>query len=114
MTNTATRSTAAAAAVSAVSFAEVLHASDFPGGVINLITGKRDELLEQFASHMDVNAIVYCGEDATATRKVQEAASQNIKRVFVRGEDWNSAGAQNPYLISDTQETKTTWHPIGS
>jgi len=100
--------------LSAVSFAEVLHASDFPGGAINVITGKRDELIEQFASHMDVNAIVYCGTDAAATRKVQEAASQNIKRVFVRGEDWGSAEAQNPYLISDTQETKTTWHPIGS
>jgi acyl-CoA reductase-like NAD-dependent aldehyde dehydrogenase len=100
--------------LSAVSFAEVLHASDFPGGVVNLITGKRDELVEQFASHMDVNAIVYCGDDAAATRKVQEAASQNIKRVFVRSEDWGSDGSQNPYLISDTQETKTTWHPIGS
>jgi acyl-CoA reductase-like NAD-dependent aldehyde dehydrogenase len=100
--------------LSAVSFAEVLHASDFPGGVINLVTGRREELVEQFASHMDVNAIVYCGDDKTASRKVQEAAAQNIKRVFLRGEDWGSAGAQNPYLISDTQETKTTWHPIGS
>jgi acyl-CoA reductase-like NAD-dependent aldehyde dehydrogenase len=100
--------------LSAVSFAEVLHASDFPGGVINLLTGRRAELAEQFASHMDVNAIVYCGDDEVTTRKIQEAAAQNIKRVFVRGADWGSAGAQNPYLISDTQETKTTWHPIGS
>jgi hypothetical protein len=27
---------------------------------------------------------------------------------------WNRAGGQSPYLIADTQETKTTWHPIGS
>ena len=27
--------------------------------------------------------------------------------------DWSSDDAQNPYLIKDTQEIKTTWHPIG-
>ena len=45
----------------AVSFAEVLQASDVPGGVVNILTGFRSELTEQFASHMDVNAVVYCG-----------------------------------------------------
>src|SRR5262245_62634698 len=51
--------------LSAVSFAEVLHASDVPAGVVNVLTGFRDELAEQFASHMDVNAVVYCdGDDA--------------------------------------------------
>jgi hypothetical protein len=28
--------------------------------------------------------------------------------------DWNAADAQDPYLIRDTQEVKTTWHPIGA
>jgi hypothetical protein len=42
-------------------------------------------------------------------------AADNIKRVILRGGvDWNSATAQSPYAISDTQEIKTTWHPIGS
>jgi hypothetical protein len=30
------------------------------------------------------------------------------------GTDWKTDAAQNPYLIQDTQEVKTTWHPIGS
>ena len=47
----------------AVSFAEVLHASDVPAGVVNVLTGYRDELSSQFASHMDVNALVYCEDD---------------------------------------------------
>jgi acyl-CoA reductase-like NAD-dependent aldehyde dehydrogenase len=100
--------------LSAISFAEVLHASDFPAGVVNLLTGHKDELAGQFASHMDVNAVVYCDDDREIARKVQELASQNIKRVFVRQLDWHTEQAQSPYLISDTQETKTTWHPIGS
>ena len=101
--------------LSAVSFAEVLHASDVPAGVVNILTGLRSELTEQFASHMDVNAIVFCDGASNTARTIQEAASDNIKRVVARGDvDWNSDSSQHPYLIRDTQEVKTTWHPIGS
>lgn len=101
--------------LSAVSFAEVLHASDFPAGVINVLTGHKSELIEHFASHMDVNAVIYADADAAAVRKIQGLAADNIKRVVLRGgADWSSAASQSPYAISDTQETKTTWHPIGS
>jgi len=99
----------------AVSFAEVLHASDVPGGVVNILTGFREELTEHFASHMDVNAVVYCDGDAGEARDIQVRAADNIKRVVDRVDtDWNTDSAQNPYLIKQTQETKTTWHPIGS
>jgi acyl-CoA reductase-like NAD-dependent aldehyde dehydrogenase len=98
----------------AVSFAEVLHASDVPGGVVNILTGHRKELTAQFASHMDVNAIVYTDADQDVGRSIQVEAAQNIKRVIARTNiKWESDASQNPYLIQDTQETKTTWHPIG-
>ena len=99
----------------AVSFAEVLHASDVPGGVVNILTGFREELTEQFASHMDINAVVYCDGDAEEARDIQDQAADNIKRVIDRVDtDWDADAAQNPYLIKQTQEIKTTWHPIGS
>jgi acyl-CoA reductase-like NAD-dependent aldehyde dehydrogenase len=98
----------------AVSFAEVLHASDVPGGVVNILTGFRSELTEFFASHMDVNAIIYCDGGKAVARTVQTLASDNIKRVVERTRlDWSN-DAENPYLIRDTQEVKTTWHPIGA
>lgn len=101
--------------LSAISFAEVLHASDVPGGVVNVLTGYRQELCPQFASHMDVNAIILCEADAETAAEVQREAAENIKRVVLRsGIDWASADAANPYLVQDTQETKTTWHPIGN
>ena len=101
--------------LNAVSFAEVLHASDVPGGVVNVLTGHRSELAGQFASHMDVNAIVWNDDDGDTARDIQRAAADNIKRVVGRpGTDWKRAQAQDPYLIADTLETKTTWHPIGS
>jgi acyl-CoA reductase-like NAD-dependent aldehyde dehydrogenase len=99
----------------AVSFAEVLHASDVPAGVVNILTGLRTELTEQFASHMDVNAVIYCDGDADVARSIQQQAADNIKRVISRVDtDWSSSAAQDPYLINDTQEVKTTWHPIGT
>jgi acyl-CoA reductase-like NAD-dependent aldehyde dehydrogenase len=99
----------------AVSFAEVLHASDVPGGVVNILTGIREELTEQFASHMDVNAIVYCDGSKRVATVVQQLAAENVKRVIGRTRvDWSKDTAQHPYLIRDTQEVKTTWHPIGT
>ncbi len=100
--------------IAAVSFAEVLHSSDVPGGVVNILTGLRSELLEHFAAHMDVNALVYCGNDQKQIKQVQELAADNIKRVIVRKlARWDDEKSRNPYLLADTQEVKTTWHPIG-
>lgn len=99
----------------AVSFAEVLQASDVPGGVVNILTGFRSELTEFFASHMDVNAIIYCDGGRRVATAVQELAANNIKRVIDRtGINWSKREAAHPYLIRDTQEVKTTWHPIGT
>ncbi len=99
----------------AVSFAEVLHAADVPAGVVNILTGFREELTGQFASHMDVNAVIFCDGDTDVSRDIQQQAADNIKRVISRVDTkWSGDAAQNPYLIKDTQETKTTWHPIGS
>ena len=99
----------------AVSFAEVLHASDVPPGVVNILTGHRAELTEQFASHMDVNAVIYCDGGKRTARTVQQLAAENVKRVVARTRiDWSKDAAQHPYLIRDTQEVKTTWHPVGT
>ena len=98
----------------AISLAEVLHASDVPGGVVNILTGLREELTDQFASHMDVNAIIWCDGGRKTAGDVQRLAAENVKRVVRRTRvDWSKADAENPYLIRDTQEVKTTWHPIG-
>ena len=98
----------------AVSFAEVLHASDVPGGVVNILTGFRSELTEFFASHMDVNAVIYCDGGKAVAKTVQVLAADNIKRVIARNRVNWSGDAANPYLIRDTQEVKTTWNPIGA
>ena len=98
----------------AITFAEVLNSSDVPPGVVNILTGQRKELAGHFSTHMDVNAIVYCGKDKKEIKEIQENATLNVKRVIQHNEvDWMSEKSHSPYFIRDTQEIKTTWHPIG-
>lgn len=96
----------------AITFAEVLNSSDVPAGVVNILTGKTSELLEYFSNHMDVNAIIYCRKNADEAKKIQQNAALNVKRCFVRKENWMNGPSQNPYFILDTTEIKTTWHPV--
>ena len=96
----------------AITFAEVLATSDLPGGVVNIITGTCKELVEHFSSHMDVNAIVYCNNFKEELTLITQNCSLNVKRFFHWNKDWNKEENENPYLILDLQEIKTTWHPI--
>ena len=104
----------------AVSLTEVLATSDVPGGVVNLITGLRRELVTHLAGHMDVNALDAYGLDPAEGVAIEELAVENVKRLVrpPRGgadaTDWLSPRAQSPYLIGEFTETKTVWHPIGS
>jgi acyl-CoA reductase-like NAD-dependent aldehyde dehydrogenase len=96
-----------------ITFAEVINSSDVPGGVVNILTGKPSELATQFASHMDVNAIAFCEDDELVQKDIQQKASLNVKRVLLyKDVNWLSENGESPYFILDTQEIKTTWHPI--
>lgn len=100
--------------LSAITFAEALHHSDLPGGVVNILTGLQSELKDHFSTHMDVNAMVYAGSDSAMIAQLQKNATHNVKRILVnKTEDWFADSAQSPYLIAEAQETKTTWHPVG-
>ena len=97
-----------------ITFAEVLHSSDVPGGVINIMSGRRSELIEQFSSHMDVNAIIYCGIDSGHASMIEKNTALNVKRAInYEDQNWINSNAQGPYHIMNSQEIKTTWHPIG-
>ncbi len=95
-----------------ITFSEILATSDLPAGVVNMLTGTSDELHPHFSTHMDVNAIIYCRKDKAEIKAIGENASLNVKRTFYWDKDWSKDENQNPYLILDLQETKTTWHPI--
>ena len=95
----------------AITFAEVLNSSDVPGGVVNILTGKLDELAPGLAAHMDVNAII---SESLGSMEIgiAQAAVENLKRKFTYEANWMSEESQSIYYISDCLELKTTWHPI--
>lgn len=100
----------------AATFAEILATSDLPGGVVNVLTGKRAELVPHIAGHMDVNAIVDGAGDSEISVKLQGGTAINLKRYSnhsLAPEAWFTAKAEDPYWILDTVEFKTAWHPIG-
>jgi acyl-CoA reductase-like NAD-dependent aldehyde dehydrogenase len=100
----------------ALSFAEILATSDLPGGVVNILAGKRAELAPHTASHMDVNAIVDGAGVPAISAQLQAGVATNLKRYFNHAlpeADWFTERGEDPYWILDTVEMKTAWHPIG-
>jgi acyl-CoA reductase-like NAD-dependent aldehyde dehydrogenase len=100
----------------AATFAEILATSDLPGGVVNILTGKRAELVPHISSHMDVNAIVDGAGDAGLNAKLQAGTAINLKRYAKHSlafADWFTSKVEDPYWILNTVEFKTAWHPIG-
>ncbi len=94
------------APLAAVTLAEVLATSDVPGGVVNLLTGRKSELCPVLAGHMDVNAIDLAGVDGDRT-ELERLCAENVKRVVRNGE------GQSPWHAAAFLELKTVWHPIG-
>ncbi len=105
----------------AVTLSEVLATSDVPGGVVNVLTGYRRELVPILAAHADVDAIDTWGVPEGLRLDVETAAADNVKRVARRPVgatearfDWTEdRAAQRPEWIAAFLEYKTVWHPIG-
>ena len=97
----------------AVSLSEVLATSDVPGGVINVLTGRTEEIAPWLASHMDVNAIDLSGATRPLADDLAATAAENLKRVVKPGdEDWTLAPGLD--RMFSYLETKTVWHPASN
>jgi acyl-CoA reductase-like NAD-dependent aldehyde dehydrogenase len=92
--------------LAAVTLAEVLATSDVPGGVVNVLTGRKSDLCPVLAAHMDVNAIDLSGADGDRA-ELERLAADNVKRVVRNGE------GQSPWHVAAFLELKTVWHPMG-
>jgi len=114
---------------------EVCGTSDVPAGVINILTGKRDELVPHFSSHREIDAIHAAGVSAEQAKALREGAAGNVKRVTVLGGpvetgpgrtrkgvaananrvDWfDDDQLHSPWMIEPMVEMKTIWHPSGA
>ena len=105
----------------AITLAEVLETSDVPGGVVNVITGLRRELVPVLAGHVDVDALDTWGVPESMRADTELIAMDNVKRLSRRSTkiredrfDWlDDRAAERPEWIAAFLEMKTVWHPIG-
>jgi acyl-CoA reductase-like NAD-dependent aldehyde dehydrogenase len=99
----------------AVTLAEVLATSDVPGGVVNVLTGRTDELAPVLAGHLDVDAIDLCGMAGRDTTDLEVAGAENVKRVLrapADEPDWTREPAGVRRIVAWT-DVRTVWHPKG-
>jgi acyl-CoA reductase-like NAD-dependent aldehyde dehydrogenase len=94
------------APLSAMSFAEVIATSDVPAGVINILTGKKEEIAPWMASHMDIDGLDISGLAPKSQGDIRIAGAENLKRIY-------SFKSADPGRILAYLENKTVWHPIG-
>ncbi len=102
--------------LAATDFYQVLDTSDVPAGVVNIVTGSRDDLARVLAEHAEVDAVWYVGT-AEGSRIVEAASAGNLKRTFVnhgRARDWFDPiqGEGREFLRQATQ-VKNIWVPYG-
>ncbi len=104
-----------AASIPTCLFGEVCATSDVPPGVVNLLTGMREELIPHFADHRDIDAIHAANLTDAESVALRSGASENVKRVTVRKlapGDWlDTEKCESPWWIERFVEMKTIWHP---
>jgi acyl-CoA reductase-like NAD-dependent aldehyde dehydrogenase len=107
--------------LAAITLTEVLATSDVPGGVVNVLTGLKSELVPVMAGHVDVDAMDVWGVPDALRTDVELAAADNVKRLSRRPAgvtdarfDWlDDRATERPEWIAAFLEMKTVWHPVG-
>jgi aldehyde dehydrogenase (NAD+) len=93
---------------------QVLETSDLPGGVINIVTGKRDPLAEVLALHDEVASVWYVGS-REGGKRVEYASIGNMKRTWIQDEtrcDWyDPETGQGKEFLREATQVKNIWIP---
>jgi aldehyde dehydrogenase (NAD+) len=99
-------------ALVATDFYQVLETSDMPAGVINIVTGGREELAKTLSEHRAVEAMWYFGPDG---RKVEAASADDLKRTWIGSpRNWLDASAEGREFLRRATQVKNVWIPYGA
>jgi acyl-CoA reductase-like NAD-dependent aldehyde dehydrogenase len=95
---------------------EVLGISDVPGGVVNLLSGRRAELAPVLAGHHGLNAIVDVSGDPALGAEIDRLAAESVTRVrhAAAPRSYADAVADPLSRLEAVTELKTAWHPVGA
>jgi len=95
---------------------EVLGIADVPGGVVNLLSGRRDELAPALAGHHAVNAIADASGAADLAAAIDKLAAESVTRARhpAPATSYAEATADPLSRLEGLTELKTAWHPVGA
>ena len=101
--------------LAATDFYQILETSDVPAGVVNIVTGPREELSKTLAQHDEVAAMWYFGT-ADGCAMVEKASTGNLKQTWteVAGtRDFASPAGQGREFLARATQVKNIWVPYG-
>uniref|UniRef100_A0A8D3B6Q7 Aldehyde dehydrogenase 16 family, member A1 n=1 Tax=Scophthalmus maximus TaxID=52904 RepID=A0A8D3B6Q7_SCOMX len=98
--------------LAALAFIQVLQASDLPAGLVNVISGSRDQLTVALANHSVIKAIWYWGS-AEGCQYLQHTSPLKTLRLFRQkeeedgGKDWT-----HPSLLEEMWRNAVQWKSV--
>ncbi|XP_034567532.1 aldehyde dehydrogenase family 16 member A1 [Notolabrus celidotus] len=102
----------------ALAFIQVLQASDLPAGLVNVITGSRDQLTAALANHSVIKAIWYWGS-AEGCQYLQHTCTSPLKTLHLfcqnnngeeGGKDWSHSAVLEE-MWRNAVQWKSVWIP---
>ena len=115
MGNTVVAVPSTPAPLAATDLYQVLDTSDLPGGVLNIVTGVREQLAPVLAAHDDVDGLWYFGT-REGSAEVERLSAGNMKRTWVdhgRDRDWSDPRAEGEEFLEQATQVKNIWVPYG-
>jgi len=101
----------------AADWVQVLETSDIPAGVVNLVTGQRDELAPVLAAHADVDSLWCLDAAPELATQLERLSAINLKRTWIDRADnsaWADADWAEPdHFLRQATQVKNVWVPYG-
>ena len=100
----------------ALELVQTFETSDIPPGVINIVTGDKDELSNQLVGHAEVDG-VWCWADSDTVAKVETTSALDLKRLWIHSDgdrDWLDPNqGEGLEFLRNATEVKNIWTPYG-
>ena len=100
----------------ALELVQTFETSDVPAGVINIVTGNKQELAEQLAGHAEADAM-WCWAGPKLVSSVESISAKDLKRLWVNDDadrDWiDPMQGEGLEFLRNASEIKNIWTPYG-
>ena len=100
----------------ALELVQTFETSDIPAGVINIVSGNKQDLAEQLAGHADADAM-WCWADQNVIASVESISAQDLKRLWVNEDldrNWiDPMQGEGLEFLRNATEIKNIWTPYG-